>query len=61
LRDVVDVLEVVGEVEVVEEIDFEEAFEKKVIRVAHLGPETQDSEIHPDSPSRLRIVEYIAG
>ena len=49
-----------GEVEVVEESDFEEGFERKVIRIAHLGPETQDSENHPDSPSRPKIVEHIA-
>lgn len=50
---VVDELESVEKVEVVEEIDFEEAFVKKVIQVAHLGPETQYSETHSDSLSQL--------
>lgn len=37
LRDIVDRLEVVGEVEVLEEIDFEEGFEKKNHSICPFG------------------------
>jgi hypothetical protein len=37
LGDVVDELEVVGEVEIVEEIDFEKGFEKKSFKLSTLN------------------------